>query len=309
MTDLTKITTKGLKEGEDWRDYAKPECWHPAAASYPRASKDESERLRMSIRKLKRVRKAIMLLDGKIIDGINRILACKADNIEPWFQVAKLAPGETPQEYVATANLDRAHYTKAQQALLVARDILPKFEAEAAERQKAKLKHQNSQSTHQSRGPLVTGTSSGNDDGEAAILASKKAGVNEKYLRRAKRILVEDPELAEKILAGDVVTLPPLPSKKPAKKRKRGHPSSIPNPTATEAFRDAWFAIDRCLRLKPEQVGVGTVADDLVLRWKEHGPDMIRHFANRLIHLGVWKLKGMTLEETPLREKERKEKD
>ena len=55
----------------------------------------------------------IVLLDGKIIDGRNRYLACLSRNIEP--KIIHLKPAD-PKEYVSSMNYFRKHWTTAERA-------------------------------------------------------------------------------------------------------------------------------------------------------------------------------------------------
>ena len=60
------------------------------------------------------------LLDGKIIDGRNRYLACKQLGIEP--KTVKVTP-ENPVSYVVSKNLHRRHLNASQCAMAAARAI------------------------------------------------------------------------------------------------------------------------------------------------------------------------------------------
>ena len=72
------------------------------------------------------------LLDGKIIDGRNRYLACKQLGIEP--KTVKVTP-ENPVSYVVSKNLHRRHLNASQCAMAAAR-AMPFYTEAAKGRQK-----------------------------------------------------------------------------------------------------------------------------------------------------------------------------
>jgi hypothetical protein len=74
----------------------------------------------------------IVVLDGQVLDGRNRLRACEIAGVEPTF-VEWTANGMSPTEWVVSHNLHRRHLTTAQRAAL-ALDLLPRLEAEARER-------------------------------------------------------------------------------------------------------------------------------------------------------------------------------
>lgn len=82
-------------------------------------------------------REKIVLLDGLVLDGRNRLLACETCKLEPKardYDVAK--DGESPLAFVLGKNLKRRHLTPSQ-AAAVAVEALPLFEAEAEARKQA----------------------------------------------------------------------------------------------------------------------------------------------------------------------------
>ncbi len=79
----------------------------------------------------------IDLLDGKILDGRRRYLACQRAGVEPRFRNVKV---NDPVAYVVSLNLHRRHLTPAQLSLCAARatSLRTKLDAEAKQRQKRK---------------------------------------------------------------------------------------------------------------------------------------------------------------------------
>lgn len=110
---------------------------HPAANLFPMLSEKELRELADDI-KAHGLLNSIVLLDGKVLDGRNRLAACDMAGVEPRTEEYR---GTTPVEYVLAANLKRRHLTASQKAA-VAVASLPLLEAEAKERQK---KHGNTE--------------------------------------------------------------------------------------------------------------------------------------------------------------------
>ena len=73
----------------------------------------------------------ILLYEGKIIDGRNRYLACRAVGVEPAYREWS---GDGIASLVQSLNVHRRHLTKSQRAL-IALELLPKIQAEAKARQ------------------------------------------------------------------------------------------------------------------------------------------------------------------------------
>ena len=92
---------------------------HPAADLFPMMTADELQELAADI-ETNGLRFPIMMdAGGKVlIDGRNRLEACKLAKVEPRF--AKLPDGSDPLAYIASANLMRRNLTKGQQAMALA---------------------------------------------------------------------------------------------------------------------------------------------------------------------------------------------
>jgi ParB/Sulfiredoxin domain len=92
---------------------------HPAADLFPMMTADELQELATDI-ETNGLRFPIMMdADGKVlIDGRNRLEACKLAKVEPRF--AKLPDGSDPLAFIASVNLMRRNLTKGQQAMAMA---------------------------------------------------------------------------------------------------------------------------------------------------------------------------------------------
>lgn len=104
---------------------------HPAATIFPLMNGDELNGLVEDVR-AHGLLEPIVLCDGLVLDGRNRLRACELAEVEPRFETWE-PDGMTPTEWVVSHNLHRRHLTIAQRAAL-ALDLLPRLEEEARER-------------------------------------------------------------------------------------------------------------------------------------------------------------------------------
>lgn len=129
----------------------------------------------------------IVLFEGKVLDGRNRLRACGKARVKPKFVEYK---GKDPLGHVVSLNLLRRHLTESQRAVL-ALDILPRLEAEAKARQRmgrAKLPHPQSA-------------------GKSRDHAAKLFKVSGRYIQDAKKIQKSAPELVQQVRDGCVTIL------------------------------------------------------------------------------------------------------
>ena len=89
---------------------------HPFAELFPMMDKEELNELAEDIR-ANGLRGKITLLDGKILDGRNRYLACGIAEVEPEFCEHN---GGDPLTFVLSANLHRRHLNASQRAMVAA---------------------------------------------------------------------------------------------------------------------------------------------------------------------------------------------
>ncbi len=103
---------------------------HPAAELFPFMSDDELAELAVDIR-AHGLLEPIVLLDGLVLDGRNRLRACEAAGVEPRF-VEWDGSGD-PAVWVLSKNLKRRHLSTSQRAMVAAK-LLGYYAAEAKER-------------------------------------------------------------------------------------------------------------------------------------------------------------------------------
>ena len=116
-------------EIKDWQKLCLPEYWHPAANMFPLMSKSDEKEFDGLVSNLRvtGLLNPIVLFEGKVLDGRNRLLACKEAGIPPRF-VDWDGTGGSPEEWVVAQNLSRRSLTidqKAVASLYWARDFKP----------------------------------------------------------------------------------------------------------------------------------------------------------------------------------------
>lgn len=90
---------------------------HPLADFMPLMDEDSIKSLIEDI-KVHGLREPIVLYEGKVLDGRNRLTACRSAGIEPRTTVYT---GDFPGDYVVSLNLERRHLTTSQKAMIGAR--------------------------------------------------------------------------------------------------------------------------------------------------------------------------------------------
>lgn len=105
---------------------------HPAAAIFPLLEAGDLRELADDIRKHGLI-EPIVMLDGKVLDGRNRLAACNLANVSPRF-VQWGGTGD-PVDWVLSVNLRRRHLDTSQRAMVAAR-TLDYHRAKARERQR-----------------------------------------------------------------------------------------------------------------------------------------------------------------------------
>lgn len=179
---------------------AKPDLEvHPAAKVLPMLTDEKLSELARDL-ELRGQLFPIIVHEGKILDGRNRLAACKLVGRDPWIEPWD-GRGGSPTAFAASANLPRRHLSKDQLAM-AARDFIPLFEAEAAARMKAGKKVESQTLPPRGR----KGSNGVNADpttkGTAAAKAAAAAGVGARSVERAKMVDTKRPDLAQLVREG-----------------------------------------------------------------------------------------------------------
>jgi hypothetical protein len=133
----------------------------------------------------------IELLDGKILDGRRRSMACQVAGVEP---VSRDVSPEDPVAYVLSLNLHRRHLTPSQASMCAAR-AREIYEREAEARMKVGINQHTSPPANLPEGKK----------GDARDLAGKAFGVSGKSVDHAKRVIEKGiPELAQAVDSGRI---------------------------------------------------------------------------------------------------------
>lgn len=148
---------------------------------FPMMDKIDFENLKRDIKE-NGLLEPIVIYEGKILDGRNRYRACKDLKIKPKL---KEYHGKNPLELVISLNLKRRHLTPSQISV-IALDALPLLEKEAKERML--------RGNPREKNPEGKGRSSEH--------AGLMFGVNERYIREAKKLKETSPELLEEVRSG-----------------------------------------------------------------------------------------------------------
>lgn len=164
-------------------------AWHPAASIFPMLPEDKLMELADDIEKNGQ-REAILILDGRILDGRNRSCACQLKGINPVTKVVSNI--DDPVAYVLSLNLHRRHLTPSQASMCAAR-ARELYEQQAKERQQAALK----------QNATVPVNLPERDKSDARDAAGKAFGVSGKSVDFAKKVLDKGiPELAKAVDEG-----------------------------------------------------------------------------------------------------------
>jgi hypothetical protein len=164
-------------------------AFHPICLLFPQMTAEELQALAEDIR-IKGLLHAIVLYQGKILDGRNRYLACPIAGVKPRF--VEWDGKGSPLEWVISENMIRRHLTSSQRAVLAV-DLLPLLEQEAHERKR--LSPGRGKNTRKNLRMF-------SENGESRQIAANIVRTNSAYVQMVKTIRNQAPELIEKIRSG-----------------------------------------------------------------------------------------------------------
>lgn len=156
---------------------------HPAAMLFPMMSEDELSGLVSDIER-NGLLEPILLYQGQILDGRNRLAACESAGVEPRFADTN-GSVSSPTSYVLSKNLHRRHLTISQRGAIAA-EAVPLFEGEAHKR-------------------MVAGTLAPiGARGKATEIIAEKTQVSPRTVERALAVQRKDPAAFERVKAGEI---------------------------------------------------------------------------------------------------------
>jgi len=91
---------------------------HPVADLFPMLADDELAELAEDIKARGLLQPPVLDVEGRLLDGRNRLAACDLAGVEPTFITYD---GDDPDGYALAVNVARRHLSKGQQAMVVAR--------------------------------------------------------------------------------------------------------------------------------------------------------------------------------------------
>ena len=170
---------------------------HPYAEVFPMMTPQELKELAEDIKRTGELDEPIVLFEGKVLDGRNRLIACDNAGVEPKFvQFEEAFGNRDPLEFVWSRNYARRHLTPSQKAVAA-------LAFADAEKKKAKTRMSKGGKIH-----LKTGLSKGqeiipdDEKGQSRDKLAEKLGVNPRYISDAQRLQKQSPKVLADILAG-----------------------------------------------------------------------------------------------------------
>ena len=164
---------------------------HPAAEIFPMLSDEELDSLAVDI-KTHGLRHPLVMHDRELLDGRNRLAACKIAGVVPSFVEYE---GDSPVSFVISVNLQRRQLDTTQRAC-IAVEFLPLLAVEAKKRYDKTVGRPSKQSVAN----LPPNTDKAKSRDQAAAVVS----VSPRMVQYAKEIKAKNPEAFERMKAGGV---------------------------------------------------------------------------------------------------------
>jgi hypothetical protein len=152
---------------------------HSLCTIFPKLDETAFEALKADIQ-ANGQRNPIMVKDGEVIDGQNRLRACEELNVAPWMQEYQ---GDDLVEFVLAQNLHRRHLTAGQSATIVA--LAQDWSVAHPSGKMAKLP---------TKGLPV----------DTQADRAEKSGASKRTQGSADKLVKENPELAKQVATGEI---------------------------------------------------------------------------------------------------------
>lgn len=180
---------------------------HPIADLFPMLAEDELKDLANDIAERGLLQPIVLDSDGRILDGRNRVAACELAGVDPQFTTYD---GDDPDGYALSVNIARRHLTKGQQAMVAARAMILS-ETKSESRSVAKSIGTSSARISQASvvlefaPDLVDAVIAGAHGLDAAYQTARdRKTAADSDENRLARLRAEDPELADKVIEGEL---------------------------------------------------------------------------------------------------------
>ncbi|MBW3599817.1 MAG: hypothetical protein KY475_21420 [Planctomycetes bacterium] len=171
---------------------------HPICRLFPMLPHAELEGMAEDIRRRGKLLEPIVLFQGAVLDGRNRLEACRRAGVQPSF-VDWQGEG-SPLEWAIAKNIRRRQLNASQRAVLVLQ-VLPLLEWEALERRRQYASPERRLAQLCANPPQE---GSGDDRGKAAEHAARLVGASPRYIQAAKRVQGTCPELLPHVTLGKI---------------------------------------------------------------------------------------------------------
>lgn len=172
---------------------------HPAADLFPMMDEAALAELAADIKAHGQLHPIIVTTDDLVLDGRNRLAACKLAGVEPDVLLwDREDDGMSPTEWVIAANLHRRHLTRDQR-VAISLDAMAMIEKELASAQtdaKERMR-EGGRKKGSARGATLK-------RGKAAEIAAKSLGLAPRTVERAKRVKSERPDLYAQVRSDDL---------------------------------------------------------------------------------------------------------
>ena len=178
---------------------------HPIADLFPMLAEDELKELAADIAERGLLQPVVLDGEGRILDGRNRVAACELAGVEPQFTTYD---GDDPDGYALSVNIQRRNLTKGQTAMVAARAWAVSAQTQRAAAaqagvSKARITQAAAVLEHAANlaDAVVAGAMSLDEAYKFARENKEKAEGVEAQLARLR---AEDPELADKVVEGEL---------------------------------------------------------------------------------------------------------
>jgi ParB/RepB/Spo0J family partition protein len=178
---------------------------HPVADLFPMLADDELAELAEDIKQRGLLHPIVLDTEGRVLDGRNRLAACELAGVGPEFVTYD---GDDPDGYALAVNIARRHLTKGQQAMVAARALLVSntTQQSAANSLGVNRTRVAQAVTVRDHAPdmvdAVIAGATGLD--EAYRVARERKTAADSVEAQLAKLRAEDPELAAKVVEGEL---------------------------------------------------------------------------------------------------------